>query len=661
MKYANVIFPLKLRPLTYLVPIDIQSDLKGRVVNAPLMGKGHYGVVTGVFNSIDIFGGTTKKIKQISSIFGHFGSDKTIHLLKWLSDYYLAPMGSALKSSFFEEAAALIIKKDEDVMEFLAAKKSSALKPWQSDSPIAPVCSSIAEKKYSTFLCHASSPSDEKTALLKTLNLMKSNINGAIILVPEISLIEQTTPALREIFGERLCLLHSRLAKRKRKDSVERLLSGQSDVVIGTRSAVLAPLQNVSFIAVLGEHSPSYKGEEGLRYNARDVAVMRGFLENSTVLLSSICPAFESVHNARIGKYIFLDAGGQKTVEIDSQDKPKQPKIRIINSPESRQKNLYISAEILKAAEKTLSDEGRFLFLSGRKGYSLMCCDDCKSLISCDKCKTPLIFHKNINALRCHYCGDEKRVPQSCDSCKGFSIKSLSAGTERIKEEIEKRVKTEAIIIEKTDLKHKNAKSDSGVNALMPDDFTSFVIGTAYAAKRLKNELFDAAALFNIDAIISQPDFRAYERAFQEVIQISHMVKSAGSVFIQTWQPRNRLFSYIKGRDFRNFYEYEIEQRKTLDYPPFSRIILFNILIKGNVPDLAPYVKKITGDALAEGLEILGPVETPAMIKSRYSRIQILLKSRDRKILHSAGEKILSKLEQIKGIKVSVDVDPLRI
>ncbi|WP_333653623.1 replication restart helicase PriA [Dissulfurispira sp.] len=639
--YADVVFPLKLPPLTYKVPEDAPHDLKGRIIKAPLMGKSHYGLVVSVTNESRLE--KKKNIKEIQGIHHHFASESTLSFLRWLSDYYLSPMGVALKSSFFEEAVKTAVSPVRKKLSNEVRVKNNEQKMEAENSELSLVYDCIKNKNYKSFLYHAPSISHEYSLFNKVLNKSHSDMHGAIILVPEIGQIERLAQMLKNIFGERVCVIHSNLTKKKRIDSIARIIAGQSDVILGTRSAILAPLRDVSLIAVLNEHSPSYKGEEGLRYNARNVAVMRGFMEKSCVLLSSVCPSVESIYNAKTGKYNSITPSLHRSIE-------KHPKIKI--SDMKKEKTATISRDILKEAKVTTSENGRFLFLVNRKGYSLIRCEDCGNIVQCKKCNVPLVFYKGKNTVRCHYCGHEEIVPENCEECKGFNIKPFGAGTERIKEELGEALKTEAILVEK-------GPGSWGMG--QDPDITSFVIGTPYAIKKLMDEKFDAVALFNIDGLLAQPDFRAYERAFQEVMQISQMVKTEGSLYVQTYAPKNKILRFIKNYDFQGFYGNELSQRKTLDYPPFSRIILFNIFMKRDVEKFLHDIQKIIYDANTNGLELLGPVEIPSSMKSYKHCIQILLKSKDRRLMHNEAGNLLKKLEKLKGIKINVDVDPLKI
>ncbi len=673
--YADVVFPLKLPPLTYEIPLNAPSDLKGRLVKAPLMGKNIYGLVIDTMERSEVE--RERNIKKIQDVHQRFASESFISLLKWLSDHYLNPMGVALKSSFFEEATSEI-KKQKAKIKSKSQISESVIKNI-SHSLLTLVCGSIKSNNYKSFIFHAPSISFEHSLLFKILNETASEVNGVIILVPEINQIERLLPVIKNIFGERLSILHSKLSKGKRVEAVKKIITGQSDVILGTRSAVLAPLKNISFIAVMGEHSSSYKGEEGLRYNGRDVAVMRGFIEKSCVLLSSICPSIESIYNSTIGKYTLLretqntvprtqntehraQTGGSYSLS-QSFIEFKRPRIKIINIKESKPKGLAISGEILKKTKELLSKNERPLFLINKKGYSLIRCDDCGYTAICKNCHTPLVFYKSAGMLRCHLCRYETVVFENCKECGGFNIKSLGSGTEKVKDELEKFLKTEVFLIEKKQLLAKKSHT-LGLSAACyqnNSNVTSLIVGTDYAARKIWDEAFSAVIFVNMSMMLAQPDFRAYERAFQDVVQISQIVRTDGSIFLQTWDPKNKALRFIKNYDFDSFYKYELHQRKVMDYPPFSKIIIFNIFLKRVYPELLHNIQKIIEDFKTTGIELLGPVEIPSTIKLYNHCIQTLLKSKDRKLMHFGAKGIVDRLEKLKGIKVRVDVDPLRI
>ena len=651
--YANIAFSLKLQPLTYKIPDYAPPDLIGRIVQAPLSNRLYYGLVLDTFKtpSLEMNRKGLKNIRDIQNIYHHFASESTIKFLKWLSKYYLMPIGIAIKSLFFDEAVSLITKNvllEKNVTDIKRKNNGLKIEKEIRNIELHTIREGIKNRFYKSFLYHAPSILYEHSFLLEILKHSSPDINGAIILVPEIWQIEKLSHMMRDLFGERLCILHSKLSKNKRREAIKKIITGSSDLIIGTRSAVFAPLKNISFISVMNEHSPSYKAEEGLRYNGRDIAVMRGYMERSVVLLSSICPSVETIYNCKLKKYTLLGKNEKHLHEIN------RPKIKIIDTKFVKQKGLSLSPDVLKKAQEILLKDERFLFLVNRKGYSLLICEDCDYIFRCNKCHSALIFHKRDNVMRCHHCNYDGYIPISCSECKGFNIKPLGTGDERIKEELESFFSAYPSISEKitsTELRD--------MDKIIPD-FKPFVIGTRHYTKKYRDELFSAAYLLNIDSFLTY-GFKAYERAFQEVMQISQMVKKEGVIFLQTWNPKNKIFRFIKNYDFNGFYEHELALRREFNYPPFFKIIIINIFAKKDVPKVLNDIHEITRGVQLYDIEILGPVEVPSNNKSYTKCIQILMKSRDSKKLHYGAEVIIDRLKGIKNIKVNIDVDPLKI
>ena len=699
--YVNVAFPLKMPVLTYRAPDSAPPDMAGRIVQAPLMGRNIYGLVMSICGEPEMQ--IKKKIMEVRNIYQCVMSAPAISFLQWLADYYLTPVGTALRSSFFEEIAAALTKGPES--EGPHSRKSGILTAdsgqanstrsrclrqvllrtglagqtvfdTKSDVALEAICENIRLGEYRSFLCHAGSSVGERSLLIAILTHMKDSVGNAIILAPEIAQLEHIAPLLKDLFGKRVCVLHSKVGRKETAGAISGIIRGTSDIVLGTRSAVLAPLGKVSFIAVLGEHSRSYKAEEGLRYNGRDVAVMRGFHEKASVLLSSICPSVESIYNAGIGKYVFL--------KTDISNNAERPKIRIVsltgpNRSESRQPGSptsrglagvgqrtssggdrpFLAQDIVKEARNLTALNKRFLFLVSRKGYSLLRCEECGFVERCSKCDVPFIFHKGENILKCHYCGSAQNIPGSCVNCRGTAIKSYGAGTERIKEQVEALLKAEALIVEK-------GSSALRVFTENSTELAPLVIGTSYARGLAFQEsagerLFGAAAFLNMDALLLQPDFRLYERAFQEVMAVSQMVKEEGTVFLQTRMPQNKTLRFIRAYDFDGFYRYELSQRKAFNNPPFARLVLFTVPVTKEPGAWLTEIQSIAGGVNAGNVEILGPVELPYHTKKYSHCIQVLMKSKERTALHDAARTMMKGLARIKGAKIIVEVDPLKI
>ena len=287
----------------------------------------------------------------------------------------------------------------------------------------------------------------------------------------------------------------------------------------------------------------------------------------------------------------------------------------------------------------------------------------------------PLVFHKGEDVLKCQYCGSTEKSYASCNQCGGTAIGSYGAGTERVKEQVEMLLKAEALLVEK-------GRSVGRVLSENGHDLAALVVGTSYAkgltykkntafpeegsrAAGIKVERpFSAAAFLNTDALLLQPDFRLYERALQEIITIAQMVRMDGTVFLQTKMPQNNVLRFIKAYDFDGFYRYELEQRKAFNNPPYTKLILFNLPfedVQKQSGRLLAEMQRAAGALSSGTVDVLGPVELPYYSKKYHRCIQLVLKSRERTALHEAARTIMKGLAKLKGAKVIVEVDPLKI
>ncbi len=644
--------------------------MAGRIVLAPLMGRNIRGLVMSTCDIPEVL--IKKDIREIREIYKRVMSASAIAFLQWLADYYLAPVGTALRSSFFEVMASIVAKGVEEQSTAVLPGKP-ALIPCEAanNAAVSTICTNISLQGYRSFLYRAESAGEERSLLISALAHLKDTLRHAVILVPEIAHLDYIVSPLKDLFGERVCVLHSKLSKKEAAGALKKIITDVSDIVVGTRSAILAPLRKVSFIAVLGEHSRSYKAEEGLRYNGRDIAVMRGLHEKACVLLSSICPSVESVYNVRVGKYMMLE--GDR--DLSKERRAEQPDIKVIAMRGAAGGRMVLAPELLKEARRLATLKERFLFLASRKGYSLLRCEECGFVERCRTCDVPLVFHKGEDVLKCQYCGSTEKSPVSCKQCGGTDLRSYGAGTERVKEEVGMLLKAEALLVEK-------GRSVGRVITENSPDLAGFVVGTSYAKglaykknAAVSNEEagsagineerpFGAAAFLNADALLLQPDFRLYERAFQEIITVAQMVRKDGTLYLQTKMPQNNVLRFIKTYDFDGFYRYELEQRKAFDNPPFTKLVLFTLPLQDARKEPGRVLAQVQGASGAIGpgnVEVLGPVELPYHSKKYHSCIQLLLKSKDRNALHDTARAVMKGLVKIKGTKIVVEVDPLKI
>lgn len=658
--YAEVAFPLKVKSFTYKLQSDAPYDLIGRIVKAPLGNKTLYGIICSVSENPALFKAIDKtisidtksaRIRQILSIHGYFGSSRTIDFLKWLSEYYISPIGVSLASCFFKDIVKIIEKfgLPDEAPPFSSSDLLN--KSPHSDSEYRSIIDAIGISKYETFLLHSPSTSHQQAFLKYICEIASSKISGAIILVPEIIMIDNIANILQKVFSHRVCIIHSRIGNKKRLEVIKGILSGCFDIVVGTRSAILLPMKKISLIVVLNEHSISYKAEEGLRYNGRDVAVMRGFLEKTPVLLSSLCPSVESYNNAKAGKYHLLPFPKSLSDSLDSTFNSfaprKRPNIEIINIRDAQNSGFSLSNKVLSDAKRLLHANESLLFIANKKGYSLIICRDCGYIFRCSKCNTAFIFHRTECLLRCSRCGQDRKAPDICNICSGVQLMPLGVGVERIKQELSESLDKEAILLQ---------RNSEEINKNEP--FTSFIIGHSHHALKLKNSIFKAAVFADIDIYFLESNYRVNEKLFQDIISVAELVKSDGHIYLQTRNPKEKILNLIKKYDFKGLYQNELSNRKEANLPPFSKIVLFKVFYKKDNKKIKESLDSILAQIQNKSVEILGPMEMQSPEKSQIC-LRFIIKSSDRKMLNNVASSLKEKLLAVKEIGLATDVDPI--
>ena len=552
-----------------------------------------------------------------------------------MSDYYIAPEGLVLKQTM---PAELFSKT-----KTRKSKKEIACNNAIDFMDIGPedlqaVTAAINSNKYMGFLLHAPSLLYEYSMVFRLL----SSVKNIIVLLPDIGQANLLYAALKDLYPERLCLLHGEISRGKRSAYIEGILSGRYDIVIGTRAALFAPLKKVSLIMVLNEHSQLYKIEEGIRYNIRDVAVMRGFIEKAAVLLSSISPSIDSYFNAITGKYRII----KPSSDI------KRPNIRIADMQFEKKIKPDLSKTVYDAARKHIRKNNKIMFVVNRRGYSsTLLCRECSYIVKCDACDIPMVLYKNDNTLKCHYCNKILPVPERCPRCKGHNFELLGSGTQRVQENIEELFGIPTMRFDSDNVKKKSEKEE--LSRLISGDFSRLLIGTKIMTSRISvTDRFSMAAVLNVDSSLNLPDFRAMEKAYQELSSIIDLVEPSGEVLIQTRFASVPLFKHLRHNDYAAFAKEELSMRKSLNYPPFAKLL--KITFSGP-HEVSEKIMRTIRDSDPK-LEILGP--TVNKNKKGIEEVSMILKSADRKALNNAARSVLKTFDRSKKIQIRIDVDP---
>jgi primosomal protein N' (replication factor Y) len=483
---------------------------------------------------------------------------------------------------------------------------------------------------------------------------------SVMILVPEISLTPQTIARFRASLGDIMTVIHSNMSDGERRDSLQELVTGTKKVVVGVRSAILAPMDNVGLIIVDEEHDGSYKQSDiEPRYNARDVAVMRGFFQKALVVLGSATPGIESFYNAQSVKYYYIKLCERYGAGV-------LPDVHIVNMTKEHDDNNWtiISNHLANRIDYALSIERQIILLLNRRGFStVLICKECGHTCVCPNCSVSIRYHKNDNSVKCHFCGFQQHAPEVCPKCHGQQIKYKGTGIQKAEEFIKEEFPHARVLRMDQDTTRRKGSHIEILNEFASGN-ADILIGTQMVSKGLNFPGVAVVGVITADTGLHLPDFRASERTFQLLTQVAGRAGRAdnmGEVIVQTYFPDEIAIRYAKMHDYESFYTSEIASRQELKYPPFSK--LSRILVEGTdenlarsvIYDIALFIKKLQ----VKELFVLGP--TPAAIAKidSWSRFNMLLKSPNPKIQTALLAQVRSAFaKQPKSIRVVVDVDP---
>lgn len=550
------------------------------------------------------------------------------------------------------------------------------------------IASALSANLHKTFLLHGITGSGKTQVYIEAIRVALQQKKNAIVLVPEISLTPQTVRRFKSHFGSDVAVMHSQMSIGERYDTWRLAQEGRIRIVIGPRSAIFAPLQNLGLIVVDEEPEGSYKQfDSSPRYHARDVAIVRASLNKAVVVLGSATPSAESYYNAINGKYELLTLP-------ERADNAKLPKIKIVDmvqerrrKSEDRKKEIKekgfaavkpfavssVSTELKGQIEERLRKQEGIILLQNRRGFShVVECFECGYVERCDNCDVTLTFHATKKHLRCHYCGFVKQPPTLCPTCGGKEIRHHAFGTQQVHEELVQLFPTARIL--RMDL---DTTSRKGAHDRLLSQFgagqADILLGTQMVAKGLDFPRVTLVGVISADTQMLLPDFRSAERTFQLLTQVAGRAgrsKLTGEVIIQTLQPDHYGLKHAMTHDFAGFYSEELEYRRELDYPPFSRIVL--VEFKGEQEsDVGHHAKKFSEYLLPKAgkyFSVLGPADAAIpKIKNQFRKHLIIksLKATDpagahvRAALSQAREQYLtSSFGKSRRVQMIIDVDP---
>jgi primosomal protein N' (replication factor Y) len=516
--------------------------------------------------------------------------------------------------------------------------------------------------KFAGMLLHGITGSGKTAIYLAAMRAVLEAGRSAILLVPEIGLTPAVAADLHQLFGEEVAILHSGLSDKERAEQWHRIKRGDARMVVGTRSAVFAPVSDLALVIVDEEQDPSYKQEEMPRYHARDVAVMRAKMANAVVVLGSATPSLESYFNAKKNKYALLELP-------DRVEKRPLPEVEIIDMRQEFQETgseQVISRKLAEEIKERLERKEQVMVLLNRRGYSpVVLCRACGKTLECKNCAIAMTHHKRSRRMECHYCGYTAPVPKTCIHCGSEYVYFLGTGSEKLEELLHGMFPQARIGRLDRDTVRGREDFERALNALDEGEL-DLLVGTQMIAKGHDIHGVTLVGVVGADMALGFPDFRAAERTFQLLTQVAGRAgrgQTPGKVVLQTYFPDHYAVQYAAQHDFAGFYDKELRFRSWMHYPPYSA--LANVLVRSNELDEALRWSGILGKWFEktrhEGIRVLGPAVAPILRLKQDYRYHFVVKSASRSKLNALLRSMLAYAaeQKIPRTQMIVDVDAI--
>ncbi|WP_078547226.1 primosomal protein N' [Litchfieldia alkalitelluris] len=549
-----------------------------------------------------------------------------------------------------------------DPFEHHHFEKTTALPLTEEQSKvISPILDSIEDVLHKVFLLYGVTGSGKTEVYLQSIDAVLNQGKEAIVLVPEISLTPQMVKRFKGRFGSKVAVLHSGLGTGEKYDEWRRIHRKEVKLVVGARSAVFAPFENLGIIIIDEEHETSYKQEENPRYHAKDVAIFRGQYHNCPVVLGSATPTLESF--ARASKEVYSLLTLKERVK-----KQSMPAVEIVDMREELRNGnrSMFSTSLFEKLTNRLERKEQSVLLLNRRGYSsFVMCRDCGFVMNCPHCDISLTYHRTNHSLKCHYCAYELAMPSKCPECDSQHIRFFGTGTQKVEEELTKILPEARVIRMDVD-----TTSRKGAHERLLNDFgdgrADILLGTQMIAKGLDFPRVTLVGVLTADTMLHLPDFRASEKTFQLLTQVSGRAgrhELPGEVVVQTYTPEHYSVQLASKHDYDTFYQNEMMIRKLHSYPPFYFMALLTISHPEitKVVDVAEKITAFLRNSLSDQTIILGPVASPIpRINNRY-RYQCMIKYKQEPDLTSILKQILTRYQREisqQSLNLSFDLNP---
>lgn len=668
LKYIDVILPLAIRDCyTYSIPDGLSLPAPGTHVEVPLMKKKIRGIVL-CEHTESISAEWQEKIRPIIAIFENAPvvSHEQLALWQWISSYYMCTLGEVMAAALPEGLDKRLANPPKRRRTTIAPysgpiEPAHPLTPAQQKS--ADECETFWNTGKDIVLLNGVTSSGKTDIYIHLIQAQLDAGKNVLYLVPEIALTTQLTTRLQTIFGDKLTVYHSRFTDAEREQLYYAAAKTEPHVVIGARSAVFLPIPNIGLVIIDEEHEPSYKqAEPAPRYHARNAAIMLAKEHGARVLLGTATPSLESFYLAQKGIYGLV----QLTERFGGVELPEIKLIDLKSQYTRKEMYGHFSDPLVERIRQCLADQKQVILFQNRRGYAPQIqCAQCGQVPRCVQCDVPMTLHLRAHELRCHYCAYRMPVPPVCPSCGG-ELKTLGFGTERIEDEIQQLFPEARVLRMDLDTTRNRAAYQEIINAFARHE-CDILVGTQMVTKGLHFDDVRLVAVLNADPLFNQPDFRAYERAYQMLEQVAGRAGrkgSKGEVWIQTYDTSNTVLQLVQEHDYDALFKQQLKEREAFKYPPFHRIIRLQLRdhnaqrVQIAADQLQAYLKQIFGERIS-GVIVPSVERVQAYtIRELNLRIEVganIIEAKRR--LKEAIDHIWS-LSSNKNVKIIVDVDP---
>ncbi|MDR1434053.1 primosomal protein N' [Candidatus Endomicrobiellum devescovinae] len=598
------------------------------------------------------------KLKQVMEVIDDdvLINSETIELADYISKNYICSLGEAYSSIIpvSMRAPKKISKKTKDVFEL--SYKKHILNAHQRNA-VSAINASLDKNSYSVFLVHGVTASGKTEVYINAIEYALNQDKNAIMLIPEISLTPQFVDIMTRRFGSKIGVWHSGITNVEKYKLFHKAKAGEIKIMLGARSAIFAPFKKLGVIIIDEEHEHTYKQEQKPSYDAREIAKWRGKYHNAVVIFGSATPSLETYRDAQENKICLIELS-------ERIDKKELPEVKIISLKERLFKTSLLLPETVDSISKALARKEQIIVFLNRRGYSpAIMCKKCSTVYQCPKCSISMVFHRNPDLVKCHYCGETKHLPLTCPVCKGRDVTVFGTGTQKVEDELKRLFKNAKIFRldgDTASTKETYANAYTGVK----NEEYDILLGTQMIAKGFDFPRVSLVCVIDADTSLYLPGFKSVERTFQLITQVagrSGRGNIKGSVIVQTNNPTHYAIEHAKNHDFVSFYNIEIEQRKKMFYPPYcdvTKIVIRNKneqKVDEDSENLFTFLKGLN-DSYEVGLKLLGPVPAYiAKLNNTYRR-HIIIKGERKKILHLV--KFLESFKQSSGTFVGVEIMP---